>query len=252
MFNVKKNPVPGMCARMRCKNGARDLLCEPCEAEWKAAGSPALTTAKPEPAKKAPGTALALSEAETKELTEEREKAAKWLEQIRLMPMDTDQNMELAGKIRERAKARIGLLEKQYKTVADPLNAALKAARNLINPNKDFYESIVKVIDKRLNEAYQARKALQAQALARVEAVGGKADAATLAVAHDTPELPSSVKVTETFEYVVKSFKDLPDEYKIHNHIKIMAVLKEKGMEANIPGIEVRSVAQIGTNRSKE
>lgn len=251
MFHVKKQPKEGMCARMRCKNGATDLLCGPCEEEWKKAGSPALTTAGPAEVKPKTGTSLVLkfTEAEEAELAEERAKCAVWLEQIQTMPLDSQAQMEIAGKIRERAKARIGLLEKQYKTVADPLNAALKGLRNLTNPNKDFYEKIVSTIDRRLGEAHMARKALQAQALARVEEAGGKADAATLLMAHDTPELPQSVKVTETWEYTVKSFKDLPDEYKIHNHIKIMAALKAG--TRNIPGLEVREVAGIGTNRSK-
>ena len=230
MFTLKKTQKKGVCAAMRCKASAADLLCPKHELEWKAAGCPLLSA---EPAAAVGG----LTRPDLKiRLDQEREKAARALAMIQHLPSDTPAALEKLGALVNTAGAMINKLEEERKREVQPRNDAVKEINSWFKPVTDFYRSAQKALKDKIADAISRQEQARNNALAEIALDVDSARPEAFALAHAPLAEPSSVQVRERVTYAVQDADKVPEEYwtRVLNYKLIEADVKA-GKE--IPGV---------------
>lgn len=236
-MKLKKTMTQGVCAAMRCKNPAPDLLCAKCEDKWREAGSPALTK------ENEPGTSLAIPTHIQAELTTERAKYQDAIQMVRTMPLSNQTQIDKAGQFVGMAQSKIKELEEQRKSVVQPLNNVVKEINSWFRPVVESLETVRDILKERIAESIAAGQKAQDEALRKIEEGGGKADASTLLVAHNTPVAPNNITVRKVLVPKVLNFNLLPDRFKEVNMPALKAAVAAG--ERDIPGVLIEDVDQV-------
>ena len=236
-MKLKKTMTQGVCAAMRCKSPAGDLLCEKHEQEWRDAGSPALTK------ENEPGTSLAIPTHIQAELTTERAKYQDAIQMVRTMPLTNQTQIDKAGQFVGMAQTKIKELEEQRKSVVQPLNNVVKEINSWFRPVVESLETVRDILKERIAESIAAGQKAQDEALRKIEEGGGKADASTLLVAHNTPVAPSNITVRKVLVGRVVDFSKLPDRFKEVNVSALKAAVTSG--EKDIPGVVIEEQDQV-------
>ena len=95
----------------------------------------------------------------------------------------------------------------------------------------------------RIAESVAAGQKAQDEALRKIEEGGGKADASTLLVAHNTPVAPSNITVRKVLVGRVVDFSKLPDRFKEVNVSALKAAVTSG--EKDIPGVVIEEQDQV-------
>lgn len=203
MFNITHTAKPGVCKARRCsKPLAEDGLCEKHYAEWAAAGKPPFG---------AEGTAMAETSAldpKTREdLETERANANKALALIQALTVSTQETMDQAGAWMSAARTRREAVEAAQKARLEPIKKMVCNVSAAYKPLIKVYQEAEDTLRGKMNAHLALQAQLQAEARAKVEAEGGKADADTLVVAHgvENVALPVGMGVRKSWDAQVVS-----------------------------------------------
>lgn len=211
---------------------------------------------KPRAKKEAAPSALATEPALEEKVSEREAKARAALASIAAWEIDTQDAMELAGKIEAQAVAERKELEAQLKEITGPMRAAEKKVRDLFRPAIGYYEQIEEALKGKVRHFRLAAAAAQDAALKAIAESGGKADASTLAIAHgaEVLALPSNLreKVYHTWKCI--NFEEVPAAYKryVLDEAMISAVVNRDGMQAQIPGVVVERQVDIHNKATRK
>jgi len=239
-MNIKKNPVAGLCLVVRCAAAAVDKLCAKHQAEWEAAGRPELTaTAAP---KKGDALAVtgALSPEETTALVLERDNTARAIEFANQIPVKTPEDRERAIRIKNQAQARAKEIDAQRKARVKPLNDTVKWINGAFNDVGEAYETVARVIDKRVSAELLALETARREALKVIEAGAGVAPPEAFLAAHaDTspPEAAGAARVS--YDYRMTDAAAVPEAYwtRVLDHEKIRHEIATAALQAREPSI---------------
>lgn len=234
-MRIKKTRKAGTCAAQKCKNPTTDLLCEPCTKAWEAEGSPELS----------PGTSLLPLKVQN-ELANERTNLMAAIQRAKALPLETQEDVDRAGRIAGLAKARIKTLEEQRTSVTGPLNDAVSTINSWFRPLRESCQAVADIIEDRVRDRVAELKDAQRKALQAVQDAGGQASAETLMVAHATPHEPENMSFRPVKVPKIKDFAALEDKYKEPNWPAIRAAVKAGTIPAGVELIE----ESRGTTRS--
>lgn len=226
-MKLKKSRTEGQCAAMRCKEPA-EYLC------------PKHAVEEPEAAPAEDGGYLPTKV--QAQLTTDRGNLQEALQLAQILPLDTQEGVDMAGEMVAMAMNLKKEKEEQRRSVTDPLNAAVKTINSWFRPVTETCDSIVSTLKKRVADALVLAQQKQDEALKAIEESGGKASPEHLMVAHNTPQKPDNMTISQVPVGYVVDFQALPDAYKVANNNAIQVDVK-RGIA--IPGIEVRMESKV-------
>jgi len=185
----------------------------------------------------------ALISAEEKEGKEALEFISKW-------EITEQRHMELAGELMVDLRKRKKALTEMLKSITDPIRAAEKSARDIFKPGLGYLDSAESALNKLMSSFLDKQKQERLLALQAVEASGGKADAATLVVAHGHGALEAPDALSERTEYEIKvlNIAEVPAHYTITtlNMAAVQAHAKATRGGVPIPGLEITAHTKLG------
>lgn len=173
-----------------------------------------------------------------------REQAGKeMLETISAWQIETQEEMDLAGKIEAHAVAERKKLEAELKEITGPMRAAEERVRKLFRPAIGFFAAAEDAVKAKVKEFRQAAIAAQDAALKAIADSGGIAPAHVLVVAHGAGvlELPKNLKEKFSFTWTATDAAKIPEQYwqRVLNTELIDLEVSQKGFNCDIPGIKV-------------
>lgn len=174
------------------------------------------------------------------ELTADRGNLQDALQMARIIPLDTQEGVDMAGEMMAMAVALKAEKEEQRKSVTGPLNAAVKTINSWFKPVTETCDSIVAVLKARVIESLAAAEVRQDEALQAIEDAGGKASPEHLLIAHNTPTKPDNMTIKKVLVPRVVDFSLLLDQYKQVNMAALQAAV-DSG-EREILGVVIDEV----------
>jgi hypothetical protein len=161
----------------------------------------------------------------------------------------TQEDMSEAGELKRELYTKRKALEERLKEITAPMRAAEKSVRDLFRPAISMLEKGEAVVTEALRQYELARMLERREALAEIEASGGRADAATLAIAHGvgTLELASEVASRRVFRAVLKDASLVEEKYiiRVIDHAKVQRDVTDAMGQITIPGFEIVEDIQI-------
>ncbi len=240
MFNIKKSRKSGECSAVRCTKPAVDLLCEKHEGEWTEAGKPALTSAEP-------GTSLAkgpMPKEAVDALDAKRHEMQTILARVQALPLETQEDIDKAGKFASAVKQRMEECETERRSVVDPINGSVKQINGWFKPIQDTGAAILKTIKDRVGARLMEMAQEKDAALKSIAASGGVASAEALLVVHTAPvTAPANFSTRRVFEFELVDATLVPEKYwtRVLNKEAIQEEIDALKGAASIPGIAVTS-----------
>jgi hypothetical protein len=145
----------------------------------------------------------------------EADEAKATLDVARDFSIDNDEDLEFANDILRDVKTKLKQLDLSKRKITDPLNQALKAARELFRPAEQHYASIEFELKKSIGKYHALLAERKREAIALLQAPTTPAPAAEEALATLRQEAPASsgVTVTTFWDFVVERPDMVPREY---------------------------------------
>ena len=171
------------------------------------------------------------------EIQPEREFAEAHLRQLHEVPLDTQEQADLFGRLLVAVRTKRDDLEEKRKTIADPLNATKRALDALFRPMRDLYDAMDTTIVDRLAAWRAAGEVRQVTALAAV--AQGTRDERTLAQAHGTAETPEDLVAVEEYDIEVVDEAAIPRHFLCFDRSTALAYVRSKKGNCEIAGCKV-------------
>lgn len=202
-----------------------------------------------QPAGSEPTAALVKAPAVEERVSGYEAKARDMLEAISVWEIQSQEHMDLAGKIEAQAVAERKKLEAELKEITDPIRAAEKKVRDLFKPAIGYCKATEEALKLKVKQFRLAAAAAQDAALKAIAESGGVADASTLMVAHgaEVLALPENLREKVYFTWKCTDFAKVPESLKryVLDEAMITAVVDRDGLQAQIPGIEITREVDI-------
>jgi hypothetical protein len=172
------------------------------------------------------------------------------LTQLAEIVIDDQITMDFIGELGRAAFEKRKEIDALRQHLKAPSLEAGRRVDNLCKPSIDLFRKIEDECHRLEAQARAAIKAAEAEALRKIEASGGIADAATLVVAHGINRLELASTSTEKVEWVWEctNFEEVPPEYKmvVLNQDLIDKSVQVHKTETKIPGIRVSQKITVG------
>lgn len=157
--------------------------------------------------------------------------------------IESQDDMDMVGQMKREARDRRESLDARLKEITAPMRAAEKSVRDLFRPAISTNTQIENICTEAIRRFELRKMEERRAALKQIEATGGKADEATLAVAHghgvvETSDLVSTRKV---FRFEVKDPEQIPERYwrRVLDEKLIQTDIDEARGNIKIAGVEV-------------
>lgn len=157
--------------------------------------------------------------------------------------IESQDDMDMVGTLKREARDRREALEARQKEITAPIRAAEKSVRDLFRPAISTNTQIENICTDAIRRFELRKMEERRAALKQIEATGGKADEATLAVAHGHGAVETSELVTtrKVFRFEVKDPDQIPERYwrRVLDEKLIQADIDEARGAIKIAGVEV-------------
>lgn len=171
------------------------------------------------------------------------------LEAVSGWEIQTQEDMDDAGGLKRELFTKRKALEERLEEIVAPIRAAKKSAEDLFKPAINMLQQAENICTQAI-KAFELKKLhAQREALAEVEASGGKVDAATLVVAHGNNAVQTSeaVSTSRVLRFEILDLEAIPEKYWVRtvNEKKIQAEIDAADGKVEIPGIKVVEDIQV-------
>ncbi len=174
------------------------------------------------------------------QLKAEEAEAEGTLEIAKSFEVSSQEDLDFVGDILRDVKTKLKELDKKKRTITDPLNQALKAARDLFRPVEQHYASVEHELKGAIG-AYHARLAAQKReaiaALAAPATPAPRAEAALATLQQSVPDAPKGVTVITFWDFEVTDEAQVPRDYCVVSPTKIRDAVAQG--ERTIPGVRI-------------
>jgi hypothetical protein len=189
-----------------------------------------------------------------RETQDETSSAVFVLNELKDLPVRTNEEITMASELLVDVKGRYKRLEERLHEITKPLNAALKSARDLFRPAMNAYEEAEQVLKQKIGAAHAAIAESNRRAMLEAQArlAQGDAHAAALAATAivERPRV-EGVRVQEVLTYRVVDVTLVPRDFLVVDDKKVRAHIAKFGEGAVIPGIVVEKAQQVVAARGR-
>lgn len=179
------------------------------------------------------------------ELVTERASAEELLMLVRDMPIESQDDLDLAAEALSKAKGEWKRLEAKKQLVTGPLNKTLVEVRSWFKPTQDFYASVESILKKKISDYHTACARLNQLAVEQAAAAHQQGNASGISEALSTIQVPEKISglgLRQTWDFEVVDIALVPHEYLFVNEVAVRAAMKQNaskdGVPEPIPGIK--------------
>lgn len=165
------------------------------------------------------------------------------LQEAKDLVVETQADIEFAAE----SLAEIKGDKERFKAVLDsavePAEQSINIIKSWFKPGLDTFEQIEKIFKEKIKVAYETSFQKQHEALkeAAEASIAGDEDTADEAMERANAFELQPIKglsLRNTWDYEIEDFDAVPDEYKVVDDKKVMAVIRAHKGKINIPGIK--------------
>lgn len=182
-------------------------------------------------------------------LSGEEKEGREILEFISSWQIADQKHMNVAGELMTEIRKRKKALQEMLKSITDPIRAAEKAARDGFKPSLGFFDSAESALNRLMSSYLDEQKRIQLEALKAVEESGGRADAATLVVAHghNNLEAPEDLSTRTEYDIEVLDITLVPKHYTVTtlNAAAVKEAAKASRGSIEIPGLKITARTKL-------
>jgi hypothetical protein len=174
---------------------------------------------------------------------EQHRTAVDLLQEMRDLPVETQADIEFASESLAEIKGDRERLKAVLDSVVDPIQTSVNILKSWFKPGLDTFDQCEKVLKEKIKIAYDTSFQKQHAALkeAAEASIAGDEDAADEAMdrANEFELQPvKGLQLRNTWDFEIEDWNAVPDEYKVIDEKKVMAVIRAHKGKVNIPGIK--------------
>ena len=172
------------------------------------------------------------------ELVVERASAEELLTLVRDMPIESQDDLDLAAEALAKAKGEFKRLEAKKQLVTGPLNKSLVEVRSWFKPTQDFYAAVESILKKKIADYHTVCARLNQLAVEQAAAAHASNNSAGISEALSTIQVPEKVQglgLRQTWDFEVVDIALVPHEYLFVNETAVRAAMKQNASKDGVP-----------------